>query len=74
MTTLLGFGLPGFFEILILLVIGLPIFVGLGCLIFYLMSASSRKSYACPSCGEHITTEYLEAGYCSKCGTPLQRD
>jgi hypothetical protein len=31
----------------------------------------SRKSYECPSCGERLTVEYMEARHCNVCGAPL---
>ncbi len=72
MRPIFGFFMPGVLEILI---IAVPLGgIAALCIFFYLMSVSSRKHYRCPSCGEAITTEYLDAGYCSKCGTPLQRE
>ena len=59
----------------VLLVYGL---IGLGLIvlgvIFYYFSVSSRKSYACPQCGERITTEYLDARRCGMCGAELKRE
>ena len=40
---------------------------------FYSLSVRSRKRYTCPSCGERIQTEHLDASHCSFCGTPLER-
>jgi hypothetical protein len=52
--------------------------IGLGlivlCVIFYFFSVRSRRSYACPQCGERITTEYLDARRCGMCGAELRRE
>ena len=57
----------------------LVVFVGLGVLgaivllmiLLYASSLGSRRSYACPKCGEQLTTEYLDAKHCNMCGAPL---
>ena len=58
MEALLIFGIVG-------LVIGLPV-------MFYIFSRMSRKSYRCPSCGEELRTEYLDAKHCNMCGASLE--
>ena len=45
-----------------------------GCIIFYMFSRASRKSYSCPQCGERMTTEYLNATRCGHCGAELRRE
>ena len=46
--------------------------VGLG-VVFYLRAVASRKTYACPQCGEVVRVELMRASHCNHCGTPLNR-
>jgi len=45
----------------------------LGVVLFY-FSYQSRQTFSCPTCGEKITTEYLDARHCSMCGADLKKD
>lgn len=45
----------------------------IGAIAFY-FAYKSRRTYVCPSCGEKIRTEYLEAERCSVCGTSLKQE
>ena len=44
------------------------------CVLFYLFSCMSRKSYRCPHCGEAVSTEYLNAKHCNMCGASLDEE
>ena len=41
--------------------------------IAFLFSVKSRKSYTCPSCGEKIRVEHMDAQRCNVCGTSLEK-
>jgi predicted RNA-binding Zn-ribbon protein involved in translation (DUF1610 family) len=45
----------------------------LGAILFY-FSYQSRQSFSCPTCGEKIITEYLDAKNCTMCGADLKKD
>ena len=51
----------------------LAVFLLLGVL-FYALSVSSRKSYHCPTCGEVVKVEHMNAHHCGMCGAPLKED
>ncbi len=53
---------------------GIGVVVVLLSVVTYLFAVSSRKRYRCPSCGERIRTEYLDAAHCNMCGAPLQQE
>ena len=48
--------------------------IGLFGVIAFILAIKSRKTYRCPSCGEAIRTEYLDARRCGMCGAPLTRE
>lgn len=56
----------------VLIVIGIIALVIAVPVVFYLFSRMSRKSYRCPSCGEELRTEYLNAKNCNMCGASLE--
>lgn len=58
----------------LLIYAGVGIVLVLLALLFYLAAVSSRKMFRCPSCGETIRTEYLNASHCNMCGAPLKRE
>lgn len=54
--------------------LGIVALVVLGALIlggFWYAAVSSRQDFMCPSCGEHIRSEYLTSERCNTCGAPL---
>ena len=56
-----------------LAILMLPVILLLGT-VFYLLSVQSRKSYACPACGERAHTEHMNAYRCNMCGAPLKEE
>ncbi len=59
----------------VLLVYGLlgVLLIG-GGMVFYIFAVASRRAYSCPQCGEHYTSEYLDARRCGHCGAELRRE
>ncbi|WP_417461414.1 hypothetical protein [Kordiimonas sp.] len=47
------------------------VILGLVGLIAFYFAYQSRRTFTCPSCGEKIQTEYLDAQRCSVCGATL---
>lgn len=63
-------------EILIVPLMYLVVFGVIGFIgwLFYLRTLGTRKSWVCPKCGESITTDHMEASFCSSCGTELTQE
>ena len=50
--------------------VGGAIIFGLG-IVFTIRAVLSRKTYRCPSCGERVRVELMNATHCNTCGAPL---
>ncbi|MDZ7615663.1 MAG: hypothetical protein U1E05_01590 [Patescibacteria group bacterium] len=55
-----------------ILIVGIVAFVIGVPVVLYVFARMSRKLYRCPSCGEELQTEYLDAKHCNMCGASLQ--
>ena len=60
--------------IVLLVYAGIGVIVVVLGVLFYLRSASSRKRYCCPQCGEQVSVELMKAGHCSVCGAPFRHE
>lgn len=59
-------------QTIVMAVLG-GLILGFG-IVFFLRAVDSRKWYVCPSCGERIRVELMDAGHCNTCGADLQQE
>ncbi len=57
---------------LIVIAVAGGLVLGFG-IVFFLRAMESRKTYACPQCGERVRVELMEAAHCNSCGATLQQ-
>jgi serine/threonine protein kinase/uncharacterized integral membrane protein len=57
-------------SIVLIYGVGGAIIFGLG-IVFTIRAVLSRKTYRCPSCGERVRVELMNATHCNTCGAPL---
>ncbi len=56
--------------VLVFYIAVVAVIVGFG-ILFYYFSVRSRKTYACPECGESVRVEHMETARCGMCGSLL---